>query len=523
MLGMRVPGFARPYYCAFILRDIEWFNTWASSGSTFRRRSDHTRNAYCDVRIGSYRYDQVTHGGLNDNDEELESVQYATLPIDDKVLDGLRLGLWRLSEAKYREALSDYNSKEAARISTIDPNRSLMSFCKTKPSRSISTPRYDRVDEDYWARYCKLASAWISDLPHVTSNYVEFDASHESKIFVNTEGTVVVQHSHVYTLSATLRKLTTEGSNIEEDLTINVAAQKELPSLKDFKRMVRKKHQRLINLMRAKTIHSFSGPVLLYPIPAGLLFHEAIGHRLEGSRLLSTGEGQTFKGQVSKRVLNIDLSIRDDPRLKKFQGNSCVGAYDFDDEGMPATNATLVEDGVLKGFLSTRSALSTKGHVSNGHARNKKFQRPISRMGVTIVEAKDGLGMEQLRNRLIEEIKAQGKPFGMIVYETSGGETETTTYNFQAFSGEISYATLVYPNGKEVCIKGVNFVGTPLQALNNIVAAGKDQELDNGYCGAESGFIPVTTISPAVLLSNLELQAKQEELVTQYILPKPRL
>jgi len=263
--------------------------------------------------------------------------------------------------------------------------------------------------------------------------------------------------------------------------------------------------------------------VLLAPVPAGLLFHEAIGHRLEGSRLLSTGEGQTFKGQIDKRILNVDVSIRDNPRLKEFKGKRCIGSYDFDDEGTPARDTLLVDKGILKEFLNTRAATQKKGFVPNGHARNKKFQRPISRMAVTIVESRQGLKWESLRELLIAEIKLQRKPFGMIVYSTSGGETETARYDFQAFSGEISFATLIYPDGKEVCVRRVNFVSTPLQALSNIIAVGKEQNLDNSYCGAETGYIPVTTISPAILLRTLELQAKEEELVTQYLLPKPRL
>jgi predicted Zn-dependent protease len=110
----------------------------------------------------------------------------------------------------------------------------------------------------------------------------------------------------------------------------------------------------------------------------------------------------------------------------------------------------------------------------------------------------------------------------MIVYETNGGETDTTNYDFQAFSGDIAYATLVYPNGKEVCVRGVNFVGTPMQSLSNIVAVGDEPVVDNGFCGAESGLLPITTISPAVLVSNLELQGKDEELVTPSILKRPQ-
>jgi predicted Zn-dependent protease len=433
------------------------------------------------------------------------------------------MAVWRLTETKFREALTDYSDKEATRVSTVDPNRSLPSFVRGKAHRHRVYSRPEVLDEQRWVKFCKEMSGWLSRLSHVSSSWIEFDAEQLTKIFVNTEGSVIVQHQRVFAISAQIAKMTKEGSTISQELIINCASQEELPDVRTFKRLIAKKHQQLIKLTKARSIHSFSGPVLLHPIPAGLLFHEAIGHRLEGSRLLSAGEGQTFKGQLGKSVFGIPVTITDNPRLKRFQGIRCVGSYDFDDEGTPARTATLVEQGVLKGFLTTRACIDRKNFVPTGHARNKKFQRPISRMAVTMVKAKNGLTLERLRERLVQEIIAQKKPFGMIVYETCGGETDTASYNFQAFSGEISYATLVYPDGREEPIRGVNFVGTPLQAINNIIAAGELQHVDNGYCGAESGFIPVTTISPAVLINNLELQAKDEQLVAPFILPRPQL
>ncbi|MCO6431265.1 MAG: hypothetical protein J5J00_10430 [Deltaproteobacteria bacterium] len=523
VLRMKVRGFPRPYFASFVLRDTNWFNTWASSGSTFRRRSDRSRHVYCDVRVGSYRYDQVYDGGLIEGEEDRESEHYGNVPIDDRCYDGLRMALWRLSEAKFREALSDYSHKESSRISKIDPNSRLYSYAKSEPIVSISYQRPEFVDEEKWERFCKVASLWMSEFPHISTSWVDFDATQETKILVNTEGSVIVQHQQIFTLSATFRKLTRSGSHLERDVVVNCATQSELPNLKQFKKMALQKYQQLMRTSRAKIIHSFSGPVLLCPGPAGLLFHEAIGHRLEGSRLLASGEGQTFKGQVGKAVIDVPLTIRDNPRLKKFNGIRCIGSYQYDDEGTPARDALLVENGILRDFLSTRASMPNCKFQPNGHARNKKLQRPISRMAVTIIEGKNTVSMEELKEILIEEIREQDKPFGMIVYETCGGETETARYDFQAFAGDIAFATLVYPDGREVCVRGVNFVGTPLQALNNIIAVGNRQEIENHFCGAESGMIPVTTIAPAILLKNLELQAKDEELVTPYILPRPQL
>lgn len=522
-LKMRVPGFPRPYYCSFLLHDLHWFNTWAASGSTYRRRSDRSRHVYCDMRVGSYRSDQVANGGLNDNDDELESTAHVDVPIDDRDYHGLRIGLWRLSEAKFREALLDYTHKEGYRVAAVDPTSNFRSFCRLKHLRSVSYRKREFVDEDKWVRFCKLASNWMSQLPNLTASWVDFDVSQETKIFVNTEKRVIVQHKQIYALTATFRKLTTEGAQLDQELVFNCCNLRELPNWRMFKALALIKYEKLQRLIKAKRIHSFTGPVLLHPIPAGLLLHEAIGHRLEGSRLLANGEGQTFKGQLGKKILGLDLTIHDNPKLKKFNGASCIGSYDYDDEGTPAQDAILIKDAKLRGFLTTRAAISKRGSKSNGHARNKKFQRPISRMAVTIIEGKHPVSMEALKEQLIAEIIKQKKSFGMIIYDTSGGETDTTSYDFQAFAGEIAYATLIDCKGRETPIRGVDFVGTPLQALNNIIAIGDELELDNGYCGAESGMLPISTISPAILISNLELQAKDEELVTQYILPKPRL
>lgn len=519
---MSVPGFPKPYYCSLLLRDADSFNTWASSGSTYKKNADRTRSVYCDLRVGSYEYDQVVDGGIRDYDDEIESDNHIDVPIDDKHYDGLRMNLWKLLEAKFREALADYNTKESQRISTVDPNDGLRSFTKVRRANVKKLSRLDYVDQEYWTKFCKRLSLWLSELPKLSSNWVDFESALETKIFVSTEGSVIVQNSQTFSLTAGIKKLAKDGSHLEQEIVLNVGTLSELPDITKFREMILEKYHLLQKQSRAKRIHSFSGPVLLHPGPAGLLFHEAIGHRLEGSRLLASGEGQTFKGQEGKQILSVPLTVRDDPTLREFNGERCIGSYHFDDEGTKAQDATLIEDGVLKGFLNSRAPLTKKKFEPNGHARQRRHERPISRMGVTVIEGDDGQPYEKLKERLLREIKKQKKPYGLIVYDSCGGETETTSYDFQAFSGEISHATILYPNGKEEFIRGVNFVGTPLQALSNIVAYGDTQELDNGFCGAESGFLPITTISPAVVLSNLELQGKEEQYVTPYILARPK-
>jgi TldD protein len=521
-LSMRISGYPGVYFCSFLLRDVDWFNTWSAAGSTFRTRVDKTRNVLCDLRVGSYRYDQTTNGGLSEDDADLESTKHVNVPVDSRFFGGLRLVLWRLTEAKFREALKDYSAKEAARVASADSVRGLPNFTRIKRVRIEKRCVPQKIDSRRWEEFVRRASDYADSLPQVSTSWVEFESNQESKVFISSEGSSVVQHTRVFSLTCTMRRIMGDGTTIEQDVVLNAGDLRELPSLARFKRMIAAKHRKLLDLSRAKEIHAFSGPVLLYPRPAALLFHETLGHRLEGSRLLSSEEGQTLKGLEGKRITNSALEIRDNPTLKRFKGEVCIGSYDVDDEGTPALNTLLVDRGVLKGFLNTRAVTHRKGFVPNGHARSKRHRRPVSRMGVFTVSGHETTTLQELRKRLLEEVKKQGKPFGMIVYETSGGETDTTNYDFQAFRGEISYATLLYPNGRERLVRGVNIVGTPLQSLDNVIGIGDHRELDNSFCGAESGLLPVSMIAPAVLLSNLELQAKSEESAPPSILKKPR-
>ena len=122
---------------------------------------------------------------------------------------------------------------------------------------------------------------------------------------------------------------------------------------------------------------------------------------------------------------------------------------------------------------------------------------------------------------LIDEVRKTNKEYGILVLDAEGGETATDSYDFQAFMGEVSLAAQVWKNGKINLIRNINFVGTPLSVINEFVATGNSLFRQNSYCGAESGMIPVSTTSPALLLRNLELQSQDQNRYKSYILPMP--
>jgi predicted Zn-dependent protease len=241
-------------------------------------------------------------------------------------------------------------------------------------------------------------------------------------------------------------------------------------------------------------------PALLTGRAAAVFFHEVFGHRAEGHRQKDASEGQTFAKKVNEQIL---------------------GYYEFDDEGVKAHRVVLVDHGVLKDFEMSRSPLVGFPH-SNGHGRRQLGASPVSRQGNLIVESSKTVTNAQLRAKLIELIKEQKKPYGLLIDDIAGGFTFTGRGQPQAFQVQPLVVYRVFADGRpDQLIRGVDIVGTPLAALTKIVATGDKQEVFNGYCGAESGSVPVAAAAPAILTSELEVQKKETSTDRPPILPAP--
>ena len=142
-------------------------------------------------------------------------------------------------------------------------------------------------------------------------------------------------------------------------------------------------------------------------------------------------------------------------------------------------------------------------------------------MGNTRVIASQTVPYEQLEAMLLEEIKRQGKPYGFIIEDLSGGFTQTSTYGPQAFKLEPTFVYRIYPDGRKEAVRGADMVGTPLVSFNKVLAAADDYAVFNGSCGAESGWVPVSAIAPSVLLEALEIEKTYKNSYKPPVLPPP--
>ncbi len=521
MARMRMKGYEAPYFIAYAVRDYDEREVTARLGAVTARDRDHGRQAQVEVRVGDYQLDNTSSEheifDLSDPDGWTPPTQ---VTIDDDPA-ALRSTLWLLTDYKYKRALADYAKKRGRRATAVVEDESLPSFSKEKASTWSEPLGVVEWNEDLLATRARAASLLFRKHPEIFDATVRFSLDRVTRFLVNSEGSTVVSDRIIYGahLSATTRAK--DGMLLQHDKVFYARRPDALPSDTDIAATAEQLAHELEALRQAPVIDPYTGPALLMEEAAGVFFHETVGHRLEGERQNDEKEGRTFKGQVGKHVLPDFLSVVDDPSTRTAGKTALNGWYSVDDEGVAARSVTLVESGVLRDYLKSRTPIAGSLR-SNGHGRAEGANNPMGRMGNLFVRSAKKLPLAELKKLLLEEVRRQGKPFGLIIRDIAGGSTNTSNYGYQAFKGQ---PRLVYrvdaKTGAETLVRGVEMVGTPLTTVSKIVATSDTEGVFNGFCGAESGFVPVSTVAPAVLMSEIELQRSQRAMERPPILPPP--
>src|SRR5215813_1086625 len=498
-----------PYFISYSVKDLTQSWVAARYGALFDDQTSRDRRVYADVRVGSPEFDNSVNEEFDFN-FTLKGTSYTTrkeAPLDDD-LTALRTALWLITDEKYKGGLFN------------DPKKP-PSFSREQPSTFIGESAHYTFDRARWLAMVRKVSARFNQEGRIFDTDVRVTADKEIRYFVNSEGSRIVTEVTLYGVHVFAITRADDGQLLDDSRDYYAFREQDLPSDAQLSKDADDLIAGLQALRRASAIDPYTGPAILAPEAAGVLFHEAVGHRLEGDRMDNDAEGKTFKGQVGQQVLPSFITMVDDPTLASLNGKPLNGYYRYDDEGIPGQRVTLVDKGVLRSFLLSRHPVDGFLH-SNGHGRAQLNRRPVARMANLIATSTRTVSDEELRRMLIAEAKRQGKPYGLIIRDIQGGNTNTSGFGYQAFKGIPRRVYRVdVRDGKETLVRGVEVVGTPLSAMNKIMATGKTLGVFNGFCGAESGNVPVSTVAPATLLQEIELQRVVEGKDRPPLLPSP--
>lgn len=522
MQRLRIAGYEPPFFLSYQLKDQRHAEVSGRFGALVDDVDRRDRRLQADLRVGSYDLDSSNRDDLamflGPEGQTWSAPREA--PLDDDP-QALRNALWLLTDEKYKEALSSYFKKKSKGVYRTDDSDRAPSFTREPPQRHVDPARPFTFDRARWRGEVRRLTGLFRGHPDVFEASVKVTGEKQVRWFTSSEGSALVTEETLYGLHVQAVARAVDGQLLENSRDFYARDEAALPGPERLAGEVRALILELEALRTAPVVDPYTGPAILAPEATGVLFHEAVGHRLEGERQDDDKEGQTFKGQVGKAILPPFLSVLDDPTQRAEGGVALNGAYEFDDQGVPAQRTVLVEDGVLRTFLLSRRPVRPFAH-SNGHGRSQGAMPPVARMGNLIVRSRKQVPMTELRRLLVEEAKRQGKPYGLVIQDITGGNTNTMSYGYQAFKGTPRLAYRVdVATGRQELVRGVELVGTPLSSVSRVLATGDEARAFNGYCGAESGYVAVSTVAPAALVSEIELQRVARANERSPILPAP--
>jgi predicted Zn-dependent protease len=514
--ALKAKGDPPPYYMAYEVTDETNSVQAATMGALQTDSQSHIRGFDTTVRVGTPAFDNYHPI----KDSRAQFTHFTQISLDDDANE-IRRALWGETDRVYRSA-----SRRLLQIKTdeqllADEKEKNADFSVDPAVKYVRLPEQYKVDRDAWAKRLRAWSAEFKSHSKILVSSVDFVSKRDLRTFVNTEGSAIQTGSNLFRIEIRAGGLAPDGMELDDFDSIEAVTPAHLPGDGVVLERVKALAKKIDDLVAAPPADPIYCPAILSGRASAVFFHEIFGHRVEGHRQKEESEGQTFTKMLGSKVLPDFISVDFDATKTSYQGTDLIGHYEYDDEGVKARPVKVVEDGVLKTFLLSRSPVG-EFKESNGHGRRQPGYEIVSRQSNLIVESSKTVSAKELRALLVEEIKKRQKPYGLYFEEVSSGYTTTGRRGLQAFTVVPLVVYRVFPDGRpDELIRGVDIVGTPLASFQKILATSDTAEVFNGYCGAESGSIPVSAVSPAILVSEIETQKKENSLEKPPLLPRP--
>ena len=534
-----------PYFISYMLDDSDAFEVTATFGAVTSRSRNRYRVPNIDMRVGSYDFDNTGHvySGF------YTGSRYDTEPLSlDDDYKSLREGFWLATDHAYKAAVESIARKRAALTNTAGNADRQPDFSKTDPVKEIQPVPHVNFDEAAWsARTVKLSSIFNS-YPEVLASGVEFHFNQDVTYFLTTEGTELRFRDDVAWFFIRGEGQAADGMLVRESLGVPALDPGKLPAQGALEQSVAAVASHVQALVKAPVGESFLGPALFEPQAAAQLLAQLLGDNLRVQRKPVADPNRPlnlisseFEGRLGARVLPEWMDVSDDPTQSAWQGNALAGYYPFDFQGVRPQPVSVIEKGVLKGYLTTR--LPSKNlPASNGHGRFPAgFGYVTAAISNLFIKPAQTSPLADLKARLIQMCKDRDKPYGLLVrkldfpYSGSNAELQALQSASAQSGGSVRPVSppvliyRVYPDGREELVRGLRFKGLSTRSLRDILAASTEtstfQYLNNGAPLARAGsggYIAGTTVvAPGLLFDELEVDHSADPLEKPALVPPP--
>src|SRR5467141_1065627 len=459
-----------PYYVEYRVNEVEDFGAEAAFGALRENQHIHVRVLRVVVRIGDYKQDSYFGRGQGESN---------VLPLDDDPI-ALRHQIWLTTDEAYKAAGQALAEKQASmKQFSADPNP-VDDFAKAPQTIAVEPTVSLKIDEAAWKKTLEEVTNLYRQYPDVQSVTASARFSAVNRYLVTSEGTVTRSGENTYVVQLNSSAQAADGMRLNRNPFWMTARAEELPSRDALGGESKKMMDTLTALRQAPIVEEeYRGPVLFAPDAADDVVASMVGTNVLARKPQLGKPNRTtgaFATSYKTRVLPNFLTVVDDPTLKDFQGKSLVGSYEVDDEGVKAQAVTLIDAGTLTNYLIGRQPIRDFP-ASNGHGRAAPGSFPAPSLGVLLVKSSEAQSAGMLKQRVVQMVSDQGKPYGYRV-ETMGGNAPRLLYRVYA------------KDGREELVRGAVFSELDVRALrSDLSAAGNDPLVSNRTGGVPSTII----------------------------------
>ena len=487
----------RPYYIDYEVTEIRDYAAEAVLGALSSDEGHAGRLVRVVVRIGDYKQDSYFGEGTG-------SVE--VMPVDDEPL-ALRHQLWLATDKAYKAALNGLTEKQAALKNVVVENE-LPDFSREKPGEWVHDLR--RVDADLspWKQQIRTISELFRSDPDLQSSEAALRFRVLNRYFVNTEGTVTRGGNAAYVLAFSGTTQAADGMRIDRSRAYAVGTPSELPKPEEVRKDARELISTFEELRKAPLVEDeYHGPVLFSADAASALFERLVAPNILGIRPEVGNPARVrgdFASSYKNRVLPDFFTVVDDPAAHTIDGQTLLGSYEVDDEGVKAQPVKVIDKGVLTNFLTDREPVKDF-LTSNGHGRSAMAGAPRPQISNLIFTSSNGLSFDELKKKLIQMCKDQGRPYGYYVETTGVRLAPRLLWRVYTSDGHMEL------------VRGAVFNQLDTRTLrNDIIAAGNDRYVYNRIDP-----LPSTIVAPSLLFDDLEIQRanRTREKLPQYPAP----
>lgn len=482
--SLQMKGMEKPYFVSYRIDDVRTLTVSASLGSLTATGPTHRRVLSAEVRVGDYKLDNTNFLSMRGFGGGRMFSGYGEAPIDDNYLE-IRRSLWLVTDRQYKRALEDLTAKRAA-LQTRRRAEDIPDFSTEKPQKYFEPERPMPFDRAHVEQLARDVSAIFRQSPQVMTSSVTMAVMDEYSRYINSDGTEYARSKPFITVQVKGETQASDGLPISDSFAVYA---KSLDQIAD-KQVLDRTHElatRLVKLQSAKLMDRYTGPVLFENDAAAEIFADVFVPGLVAARSPITDEpqaeaaftqiasrmgGASFAEKVGGRVLPDFVDISDEPQLEKFGDTPLCGTYKIDDEGVPSRETKLVEGGIVRAVLASRTPAGT---IRQSTGSRRGIGASPSNL---IFTAHKTSSAADLRAELLQKAKARGYDYGIIVRQAGGGGLDAMRSFFMRMqAGGAAGTSLLevykhFADGHEELVRGVEVTEMNVSNFKDIVAVG---------------------------------------------------